>query len=91
MGGRASTDIASCVLFRDVRAPRWVTCLSHRRGALLSRSGYIHQSWLGISSAATRLSKSSKRRSVSRMGRCLETMIPYLDGTTRPSGSIRNP
>jgi hypothetical protein len=34
MGGRVSTDIANCVFSRDVRAPRWVTCVSHRRGAL---------------------------------------------------------
>jgi len=36
MGGRASTDITNRVFFRDVRAPRWVTCVSHRRGALAS-------------------------------------------------------
>jgi len=36
MGERVSTDISNCVLFRDVRAPRWVTFVSHRRGALAS-------------------------------------------------------
>jgi hypothetical protein len=79
MGGRVSTEIANRVLFRGVRAPWWVTCLSHRRGALASLFGYIHQSWLGISAAETRLSKSSRRRSVSRTGCCLETIIPACD------------
>jgi hypothetical protein len=34
MGGRVSTDITNRVFSRDVRAPRWVTCVSHCRGAL---------------------------------------------------------
>jgi hypothetical protein len=34
MDRRASTDVTNRVLFRDVRVPRWVTCLPHRRGAL---------------------------------------------------------
>jgi hypothetical protein len=38
MGGRVSTDISNCVLFRDVRAPRWVTCVSLGRGALASEA-----------------------------------------------------
>jgi hypothetical protein len=36
MGGRAPTDITSFVFFLDVRAPRYVTCVSHSRGALAS-------------------------------------------------------
>jgi hypothetical protein len=34
MGGRVSTDVTNHVLSRDVRAPRYVTCVSHCRGAL---------------------------------------------------------
>ena len=37
MGGGVSTDITNCALIRDVRAPRWVTCVSHSRGALSFR------------------------------------------------------
>jgi hypothetical protein len=36
MDKRVSTDITNRVLFRDVRAPRHVTCVSQRRGALAS-------------------------------------------------------
>jgi hypothetical protein len=36
MDRRASTDIANRVFSRDVRAPRHVTCVSHRRGVLAS-------------------------------------------------------
>jgi hypothetical protein len=36
MDERASPGYTDKVLLRDVRAPRWVTCVPFRRGALVS-------------------------------------------------------